>query len=101
MRVDGGQDIARPGTDAVDGCRSLLIGKPAHAVEETQLILAVMVQRVVLEAVDDLAASLPNGFFLSAVVGPEVVRRSAVVHNCNEANEIVEASIWDAFDVEI
>src|SRR5438128_9753527 len=101
MRVDGGQNVARSGTDAVDRCHSLLIGQPAHSVKEALLVLPIMVQRVVLEAVDDFAASVPNGLFLRPVVGPEEVGRSAVTHNGNEANEIVEASVRNAFDVEI
>ena len=60
-----------------------------------------MVQRVVLEAVDELAASVPTGLFLSAVIGPEEMGRSAVSDNGNEPNEIIEAPVRDAFDVEI
>ena len=101
MRVDGGQHVARPSTDAIDRCCSLLIGQPTHPVEVTLLVLAVVIQRVVLEAVDDPAASAPNLLFLSAVVGPEAVGRSAIVHNSDEANEIIEAAVRDALNVEV
>ena len=46
-------------------------------------------------------ATVPNHRLLSAIVGPEGVSRGAAVHDSDEANEIIEAPVRDALNVEV